>query len=158
MLHQFVIPLITLVFFNLPLYLNKNCKAIMQGFSRRGLRIKPHSLELLVLIPSRKVEFRNQTLHLRGSGVKPCGIVGYKMEETKAKAPCTNFTEENHNCELSLCKLDKSQTFPLSSSGCAKLATTLIRCKCQPAASHSMSALTSESSYPLTYRDAASSN
>jgi hypothetical protein len=84
--------------------------------------------------------------------------VGLGIEETEAKAYHENTTEVRSNYELSFCKLCKLLLFHLVPSGCDKLTTTLIKCICKPAASHSMSDLTSESFCPLTYRDSASSN
>lgn len=99
-------------------------------------------------------------MHLVSPSLNQFWVCGHGMEETKAEAYAENFTEEESvtvNCP-SASQTCQSCTFHLGPCGCAKLATTLVKCKCQPAASHSMSALTSESSCPLTYRDAVSHN
>lgn len=120
----------------------------------------PRSPELMVLFPSRKGELGNWTMHLVSPGLNWFCVCRHGMEETKAEAHAENFTEEESvtvNCP-SASQTSQSQTFHLGPPGSAKLGTALVKCKCQPAASHSVSALTSESPCPLTYRDAASHN
>ena len=80
----------------------------MQGFGKGGLGLIPHSPELMVLFPSRKGELGDWTMHLVSPSLNWFCVCRRGLEETKAEAHAENFTEEECNSELSLCKSDKS--------------------------------------------------